>query len=80
MRFRIKRYFLPPGSPQLNPVEILATYLKSRLFMAKHQINDRHSLKEKIKEEMEKIANTDTNRFFCEFRKWFLKALNKEPF
>jgi transposase len=80
MRFRIKRYFLPPGSPQLNPVEILATYLKSRLFTVKHQITDCTTLKEKIKEEMEKIASVETNRFFCEFRRWFLKALNNEPF
>jgi hypothetical protein len=71
---------LPPGSPQLNPVEIMVAYLKNLLLDVKDKITDCSILKEKIREYMQVIARESTNRFFFEFKKWFTKALEGEAF
>lgn len=63
----MKRIFLPPGSPQLNPVEIMVAYLKKLLFLEKDKITTCEILKQRLTKHMQDIANEPTKRFFFEF-------------
>lgn len=80
LRYGMRHIFLPPGSPQLNPVEIMINYLKNLLFSKREEIVDCAVLRERIVEHMRDIAREPTKRFFYEFERWFGKAKEGLPF
>jgi transposase len=69
---RMRRFFLPPGSPQLNPLESLFSTIRERL--SKEKIFDQESLREKLSSLMEIIIKESTTVYFKELKIWMLKA------
>lgn len=74
----MRRFFLPPGSPQLNPLESLFSTIREKL--NKEGIQNISTLKEKLESMMKTIAKEPTHVYFKEFKLWMAKARNGENY
>lgn len=74
----MRRFFLPPGSPQLNPLESLFSTIREKL--TKEGVQNIATLKEKLEALMKNIVKEPTHVYFKEFKQWMAKAKNGENY
>ena len=67
-------YFLPPYSPQLNPIKEFFALVKRRVrsIFPRSQTSD--DLKKRVEETMQEYYNNNFCNFYKRIRKWFEKG------
>ena len=77
-KFGSKRYYLPPSSPHLNPIESIFTNLKTKLL--KKEIRRIPDLKDNIYKLMVDISQESVEVYFDDVQKSLLSARGEESY
>ena len=72
--------FLPPYSPQLNPVELWFARLKARVRNLRPRPSTRHQLKNQVYALIHELSSSSPKPLFREMRRWITRALARQPF
>jgi hypothetical protein len=76
-KYNARRFYLPPASPHLNPLESMFTNLKTKLF--KKDIHGSHDLYEHMSKCMQDMSQESVEVYFEDTVKCVKSAKGEEP-
>ena len=76
---RIRHIFLPPYSPELNPIELLFGAVKAE-YRKDGPAQTRVEMKRRVRETFRKVGGADLSEYYGHTRGFVEKAMNREPF
>jgi transposase len=77
---RSRIQFLPPYSPQLNPIEQVFASIKARYRAHRPRPTTQDEMKHVIENIMEGLANQPMEAYYTEMRGWLVKAQQRQEF